>query len=55
MFIRVPKSYLVNLDQIKEYVKGEGSSLILSNGAEVEVSRRRKEELLQRLKEHYSF
>jgi two-component system LytT family response regulator len=54
-FIRVHKSFLVNLDQIKEYVKGEGGSLILSNGAEVEVSRRRKEELLQRMKEHYSF
>jgi len=54
-FIRVHKSYLVNMDQIKEYVKGEGGSLILSNGSEVEVSRRRKEELLQRMKEHYSY
>jgi two-component system LytT family response regulator len=54
-FIRVHKSFLVNLDQIKEYIKGEGGSLILSNGNEVEVSRRRKEELLQRMKEHYSF
>lgn len=54
-FIRVHKSYLVNLDQIKEYVKGEGGSLILSNGTEVEVSRRRKEELLHRIKEHYSY
>ena len=53
-FIRVHKSFLVNLDQIKEYVKGEGGSLILSNGKEIEVSRRRKEVLLQRMKEHYS-
>lgn len=54
-FVRVHKSFLVNLDHIKEYIKGEGGSLILSNGKEVEVSRRKKEELLRRMKEHYTF
>lgn len=54
-FIRVHKSFLVNIEQIKEYIRGEGGSLILSNGREVEVSRRRKEELLHRMKDHFSF
>lgn len=54
-FVRVHKTYLVNLDHIKEYIKGEGGSVILSNGKEVEVSRRKKEELLKRMKEHFSF
>jgi two-component system LytT family response regulator len=54
-FVRVHKSFLVNLDHIKEYVKGEGGSVILSNGREIEVSRRKKEELLRRMKEHYAF
>lgn len=54
-FVRVHKSFLVNLDHIKEYVKGEGGSVILSNGREIEVSRRKKEELLRRMKDHFSF
>lgn len=45
-FIRVHKSHLVNTAYIKEYKKGEGGSLILEDGMEVLVSRRRKEQLL---------
>ncbi len=54
-FIRAHKSYLVNLEHIKEYIRGEGGSLLLSDGTEIEVSRRRKEELLQRMKQFYKF
>ncbi|WP_431216113.1 LytR/AlgR family response regulator transcription factor [Puia sp. P3] len=49
-FCRVHKSYLVNLAHIKEYIKGEGGSVILTNGREVEVSRRRKEAFLSKVK-----
>lgn len=45
-FIRIHKSNLVNAAYIKEYKKGEGGSLILEDGTEVLVSRRRKEQLL---------
>lgn len=41
-FIRVHKSYLVNIEYIKEYVRGEGGSVILTGGQQVEVSRRKK-------------
>ncbi len=54
-FMRVHKSYLVNLLHIKEYVRGEGGSLLLSNNKEIEVSRRRKEEFLMKLKEYYKY
>ena len=52
-FVRVHKSYLVNLLHIKEYLRGEGGSVILSNGKELEVSRRRKESFLSQLRSFF--
>jgi two-component system LytT family response regulator len=49
-FMRVHKSYLVNLSHVKEYVKGEGGTAILSNGYEIEVSRRKKDLFISRIK-----
>ena len=54
-FLRIHKSYLVNLDYITEYLRGEGGSVVLTNGREIEVSRRKKEVLLQRMKAAYKF
>ncbi|SHE96701.1 two component transcriptional regulator, LytTR family [Arenibacter palladensis] len=48
-FFRVHKSHMVNLDHIKKYVKGKGGYLILTDGSHVDVSIRKKEELLKRL------
>lgn len=49
-FIRVHNSFLVNLNEIRKYVKGEGGYLVMSNGNTVDVSRSRKEMLLLRLR-----
>ncbi|WP_258097235.1 LytR/AlgR family response regulator transcription factor [Marinoscillum pacificum] len=49
-FLRVHKSYLVNLHHIKEYKKGRDGKLILSNKEELEVSRNKKDDLLDALK-----
>jgi two-component system LytT family response regulator len=54
-FVRIHKSYLVNLEHIKEYVRGEGGTVIMSNGHEVEVSRRKKDMLMTRIKSFYKF
>lgn len=54
-FVRVHKSYVVNLEHITEYLRGEGGSVLLSGGKEIEVSRRKKELLMQRMKEHFKF
>jgi len=54
-FVRIHKSYLVNLRHVKEYVRGEGGSVILSNGKEVEVSRRKKDSFISRMKEYYKY
>jgi len=45
-FLRIHKSYLVNVDEIVAYHKGKGGMVTLSNGQEVEVSPNKKQELL---------
>ncbi|MEO7265961.1 MAG: LytTR family DNA-binding domain-containing protein, partial [Ferruginibacter sp.] len=54
-FIRIHKSFLVNLLHVKEYLRGEGGSVILSNGKELEVSRRKKEDFLNKMKNFYKY
>ncbi len=46
-FIRVHNSYVVNLNEITKYIRGEGGYLVMSDGATVNVSRSRKEALLK--------
>lgn len=48
-FLRVHNSHLVNMNAITRYVKGEGGYLVMTDGSTVDVSRSRKELLLQRL------
>lgn len=46
-FVRVHNSYLVNLNEVTKYVRGEGGYLVMSDGSSVNVSRSRKEALLK--------
>lgn len=46
-FIRVHHSYLVNLNEVNKYVRGEGGYLVMSDGSTVNVSRSRKDALLK--------
>ena len=48
-FLRIHNCHLVNLSFLKRYDKGEHSVVILKNDAEIEVSRRRKLDLMNRL------
>jgi two-component system LytT family response regulator len=52
-FFRVHQSYIINLNHVKKYVKGDGGQVWMSDGAEVEVARRRKEEFLEVLSNFY--
>jgi two-component system LytT family response regulator len=45
-FLRVHNSYIVNLNEITRYIRGEGGYLVMSEGSTVNVSRSRKEALL---------
>ena len=46
-FVRVHNSYMVNLNEVIKYVRGEGGYLIMSDDSSVNVSRSRKEALLK--------
>ena len=48
-FLRVHNSFLVNLNEIHKYFKGEGGYLVMSDGTNIDVSRSRKDMLLQKL------
>jgi two-component system LytT family response regulator len=48
-FVRVHRSYLVNLNEIEKYLKGEGGYLVMSDGSTIDVSRSKKEALLKKL------
>ncbi len=48
-FLRVNRSAIINLEYVTKYRKGEGGTLELSDGSEIEVSASRKESVLERL------
>ena len=54
-FIRIHKSCVVNLEHVKEYLRGEGGTVILTNGQKLEVSRRKKEAFISQMKEYYKY
>ncbi len=48
-FMRINRSVIINLDFVIKYRKGDGGTLELADGTEVEVSPQKKDILLQRL------
>ncbi len=54
-FARIHKSYVINLEHVKEYLRGEGGSILLSNGKELEVSRRKKEDFFKKMKTYFKY
>jgi two-component system LytT family response regulator len=45
-FARIHKSYLVNVNEVVQYKRGKGGSVVVSNGKELLVAASRKKELL---------
>lgn len=54
-FVRVHKSILVNLLHVTEYLRGEGGFIVTSTGKKLEVSRRKKEVFIGKMKQYYKF
>ena len=48
-FFRVHHQHLISLNHVKNYIKGEGGSVTMSDNAIIDVSRRRKEDFLNKL------
>ncbi len=49
-FFRVHNSYLINLDHMRKYLRGDGGEVVMSDGYEVDVARNRKDNFLEQLK-----
>jgi two-component system, LytTR family, response regulator len=52
-FTRIHRSYIVNIHHVKEYQKGEGGFVVMNNLKSLEVSRRKKEEFIAKMKSLY--
>jgi len=49
-FFRAHRSYLINLSHVKMYRRGEGGTIIMNDGSEIELSRQNKDAFLQLFK-----
>jgi len=48
-FFRVHNAHLINLRHVRKYVRGDGGHIIMSDSNSIEVSRRRRDDLMRRL------
>ena len=46
-FFRVHNSYLINLNQISKFVRGDGGYVVMADGATVSISRSRRQEFME--------
>ena len=49
-FFRVHKSYLINLQFIRQYIRGDGGEIIMIDGKQISLSRNRKNDFLKLFK-----
>jgi two-component system LytT family response regulator len=48
-FFRIHHSYLINLNHLKKYIRGDGGQVVMSDSTILDVSRRKKEEFMKLL------
>ncbi len=46
-FFRIHNSFLINLNHIKKYVRGEGGYIIMEDGANISISRSRRQDFME--------
>ena len=47
MFLRIHSAYLINKNFVERYIRGEGGHVVMTNGTELDVSKRKKTEFLK--------
>lgn len=47
LFLRIHHSHIINKTFVEKYIRGEGGQVVLSNGAILEIAKRRKAEFLK--------
>lgn len=48
-FFRIHHKYLINLEHLSEYIKGKGGQVVMSDGARLDVSVRRKSSFIRKI------
>lgn len=51
-FIRVHHHHLINMNHVVRYIKEDGGTAIMSDGSNIEISRRKKDTFLEKLNKH---
>jgi two-component system, LytTR family, response regulator len=49
-FFRIHNSYLINLNLVKKYIRGEGGQVVMSNQQALDVSKAKKKSFLEKIK-----
>lgn len=52
-FLRIHRSYIINIDYLDRYVRGKGGYVILENNISLAVSNSRRQEFLSRLERYF--
>lgn len=47
IFFRIHHSYIININHIDRYIKGDGGQVLMKNGVLLDVARRKKEEFMK--------
>ncbi len=47
IFIRIHNSYVLNKNYVEKYIRGDGGQVVLSDGAVLDISKRKKSEFLK--------
>jgi len=47
-FFRVHHSSIINVAEVKKYLRGDGGMVVMSNGDQIEVAKRRKDDFLKK-------
>jgi two-component system LytT family response regulator len=50
LFCRIHRQYIVNVNKVTKYVKGRGGHVVMSDGKEIDVSARKKDDFLNAYK-----
>lgn len=49
VFVRIHHSYIINVNCVEKYIRGEGGQVVLSNRAVLDVAKRKKQEFMKAL------
>lgn len=48
-FVRIHSAHLINKKHLRQYIKGEGGEVVMADGTKLDVSRRRKQSVIEAL------